>query len=182
MESDLNAESKFIRLGESRYGFLACSLLLLATIYPVLGWGFVGLGLWTAAFWSVLFGALAAVGVEIGVQRLFRWLAAAALAAGLAGLACYNLRNSGHDWIFPIFDGLTLLFLVLATGRVLARRITVLKRTSVPVLNPVRLVFVMHSHAGFLSQISDSNARVLTAETSIIDTRSWRNDVCCRLV
>ncbi len=105
-------------LARGRYVLLAGALLLLGAMYPLLGWGLAGLTLWTVAFWSVLLGALYAVGTSRDVRRLARILAALAFASGVAGLACYNLRESGHDWIFSLFDGLTLLFLLLATGRI----------------------------------------------------------------
>lgn len=106
-------------LFRGRYALLAGALLLLAAMYPVLGLGFLGLSLWTVGFWAVLLGALNAVGSSRSIRRLSRILAAVAFAAGVAGLGCYNLRDSGHDWIFTLFDGLTLLFLILATGRIL---------------------------------------------------------------
>ena len=84
-------------------------------MYPLLGHGLVGLALWTAVFWSVLLAALRAVGPDARVRRVGRVLAAVAVAAGIAGLACYNLRDSEHAWMFAVFDGLTLLFLLLAT-------------------------------------------------------------------
>lgn len=106
-------------LFRGRYALLAGALLLLAAMYPVLALGFFGLTLWTVAFWAVLLGALYAVGSGRGIRRLSRVLAAVAFLAGAAGLSCYNLRDSGHDWIFTLFDALTLLFLLLATGRIL---------------------------------------------------------------
>jgi len=101
---------------QGSYLRLSAALLVLALMYPMLGQGLGGLAAWTVAFWLVLLGALHAVGTTSHVRRLGRILAVVAFGAGIAGLACYNLRDSDHDWIFAVLDGLTLLFLVLATG------------------------------------------------------------------
>lgn len=114
-------ESEQLRTGtrrffRGRYTLLVLALLSLALVYPVLGLGLPGLTLWTIVFWSVLLGALHAIGMGPRVRRLARSLAVLAISAGVAGLACYQLRETGHAWIFALFDMLTLLFLALATA------------------------------------------------------------------
>lgn len=101
------------------YLYLCAALLALACAYPLLGYGVPGLATWTVAFWVVLLGVLHAIGTDPHMRRLARTLAAVAVAAGVASLACYNLSRSSHGWIFAITDGLTLLFLLLATGAIL---------------------------------------------------------------
>lgn len=112
-------EPRARRLIRGRYLQLSAALVVLAAMYPMLGLGLAGLGSWTVAFWLVLLGALHAVGSSQRVRRLGRVLAAVAFGAGVTGLACFNLTEWGHDWIFALFDGLTLLFLILATGVIL---------------------------------------------------------------
>jgi Ion channel len=102
-----------------KYFRLSAALLVLALMYPMLARGLLGLGSWTMAFWLVLVGALRVVGSSHRVRRLGRVLAAVAFGAGVAGLACYNLSDSTHGWLFSAFDALTLLFLLLATGVIL---------------------------------------------------------------
>ncbi|MFT7680449.1 MAG: hypothetical protein ACI8QC_004455 [Planctomycetota bacterium] len=104
------------RFWRGRYAMLGLALLSLAFAYPVLGFGLPGLSLWTLAFWSVLLGALHAIGIGPRLRWIARTLAVFAICAGIAGLACYQLRQTNHAWVFALFDGLTLLFLALATG------------------------------------------------------------------
>lgn len=106
----------FAVLLRGRYTLLAAALLLLAAMYPLLEFGLLGLGLWTVGFWSVLLGAVRAVGVSRRVQRLARVLALTAVAAGAAAFACYELGMPSHGWVFVVFDGLSFLFLALATA------------------------------------------------------------------
>lgn len=99
-----------------RYALLALALVSLALFYPVLALGLQGLSLWTIVFWSVLLSALHAIGMGPRMRRIARTLAVLAISAGLAGLAFYQFRHTSHAWVFALFDGLTLLFLALATA------------------------------------------------------------------
>ena len=108
-----------VRVLHGRYAPLALALVFLGIMYPLLGMGVAGLSAWTAAFWSVLMGALHAVGMRGRARRIALSLAALAILSGASGLLCYALDLASHGWLFVLFDGLTFVFLALATGEVL---------------------------------------------------------------
>jgi len=106
-------------VGSSRFLFLGCALLALAALYPILGYGRMGLTVWTVTFWGVLLAAVHAVGHQPRVRLLARVLGGAALVAGMTGVACFDLLGSAQPWALASINLLTLLFLLLATGAVL---------------------------------------------------------------
>lgn len=111
--------SQSMRVSRGRYAPLALALLFLGIMYPLLGMGVPGLGAWTAAFWAVLMGALRAVGMRGRARKIARDLAILAALSGASGLVCYAFDLASHGWLFTLFDGLTFVFLALATGEVL---------------------------------------------------------------
>ena len=102
-----------------RFHFLGAALVVLAGLYPILGFGRLGLMIWTVTFWIMLLAAIHAASLGPRVRKVARALGVTALAAGVAGLVCYELLEGAHGWIFVTVDALTLVFLVFATGAVL---------------------------------------------------------------
>tara|TARA_R110002094_G_scaffold27445_5_gene40508 strand:- start:2862 stop:3569 length:708 start_codon:yes stop_codon:yes gene_type:complete len=107
----------------SRHGnqfyFLGAALLVLAALYPILGWGQMGLIAWTVTFWVMLLAAIHAASLGPRVRLVSRGLGATAVMAGVAGLLCHEFLKGTHGWVFAAVDALTLTFLIFATGAVL---------------------------------------------------------------
>lgn len=102
-----------------RYLVLGCALTALAVMYPLLGYGLVGLAAWTGAFWIVLLGVLRASTTEGSAKGFERVLAVLAAAGSLGTLAFHGLRPQAHGALFAFFDSLALIFLAVATLRML---------------------------------------------------------------
>lgn len=102
-----------------RYFVLGSSLAVLALLYPLLGYGVLGLGIWTAAFWIVLLGVLRASTTTGGARSLERGLAILAALGSLGTVALHHANPEPHGLLFAAFDGLTLAFLWTATFRLL---------------------------------------------------------------
>lgn len=83
----------------------------------MLGYGLVGLGAWTGAFWLVLLGVLRASTTEGRARGLERVLAVLAAIGSLGTVAFHGMRPTAHGGLFALFDGLALVFLVVATIR-----------------------------------------------------------------
>ena len=102
-----------------RYFVLGSALAALALMYPLLGHGLVGLGAWTGAFWLVLLGVLRASTTEGRARGLERALAVLAAVGSLGIVAFHGMRPQAHGGLFAFFDSLALMFLVVATLRIL---------------------------------------------------------------
>ena len=102
-----------------RYFVLGSSLAVLALLYPLLGFGVFGLGIWTAAFWLVLLGVLRASTTEGRARSLERGLAILAALGSLGTVALHHANPEPHRLLFAFFDGLALAFLGVATYRLL---------------------------------------------------------------
>lgn len=102
-----------------RYFVLGGALTVLAVMYPLLGYGLVGLGAWTGAFWLVLLGVLRASTTKGRARGLERVLAVLAATGSLGTVAFHGMYPQAHGALFALFDGLALVFLVVATLRIL---------------------------------------------------------------
>jgi len=102
-----------------RYFALGIALTVLALMYPVLGYGLVGLAAWTGAFWLVLLGVLRASTTKGRARGVERALAALAAIGSLGTVAFHGMRPEAHGELFALFDGLALVFLVVASVRIL---------------------------------------------------------------
>ena len=102
-----------------RYFVLGSALTVLAAMYPLLGYGLVGLGVWTGAFWLVLLGVLRASATEGRARGRERALAALAAIGSLGTVAFHGTSPQAHGGLFALFDSLALVFLVVATVRIL---------------------------------------------------------------
>ena len=102
-----------------RFFVLGCALTVLAGMYPLLGYGLIGLGAWTGAFWLVLLGVLRASTTKGRARGLERALAVLAAVGSLGTVAFHAMRPEAHEGLFAFFDSLALLFLVVATLRIL---------------------------------------------------------------
>ena len=107
------------RAKKHRFHFLAIALLGLAGMYPILGFGRIGLAIWTVSFWIVILSAIRAASLGPRVRKAARVLGATALFAGIAGLGCFAFVEGTHSWVFVAIDALTLVFLAFATCAVL---------------------------------------------------------------
>lgn len=104
-----------------RYFALGSSLAVLALLYPLLGHGVLGLGIWTAAFWVVLLGVLHASTTEGRARSFERGLAILAALGSLGTVALHHTNPEPHSLLFALFDGFALAFLGVATIRLLKR-------------------------------------------------------------
>ena len=102
-----------------RYFVLGIALTVLALMYPVLGYGLVGMAVWTAAFWLVLLGVLRASTTRGRARRFERALAALAAIGSLGTVVFHGMHPKAHGELFALFDCLALVFLVVATVRIL---------------------------------------------------------------
>jgi len=105
-------------------------MIVLAISYPALGFGTVGLILWTGIFWIVLLSLMYLPSFNRPVLHL-AWKALTGLAGAscAAIIWCYTFRSTGHGWIFVALNVLTLMFLCAAGGSLahslfLTRRVT----------------------------------------------------------
>ena len=102
------------------YYFLGAALVLLAALYPILGYGLIGQTAWTVTFWTVLLAAIHATGRQPRVRTSARFLGGLALLAGIAGFVQLYVSGEANFWLIAIVDILTLVFLIFATGAVLS--------------------------------------------------------------
>lgn len=102
-----------------RYFALGVSLAALALLYPLLGHGAIGLGIWTAAFWLVLLGVLRSSLTEGRARSFERALAILAAIGSLGTVALHHANPEPHGLLFAVFDGLALAFLGVATIRLM---------------------------------------------------------------
>ena len=115
----MNAKPTPVSHPAGRYLVLGAGLSALALMYPLLGYGLKGLGAWTAAFWLVLLGVLRASTTEGRARGFERALAALAAIGSLGVVAFHGMHPQAHRGLFALFDGLALVFLVVATVRIL---------------------------------------------------------------
>lgn len=101
------------------YLVLGTALTVLAVMYPLLGYGVVGLIAWTAAFWMVLLGVLRASTSDGRARGFERVLAGLAAVGSLGTVVFHAMRPEAHGVLFGFFDSLALLFLVVATARII---------------------------------------------------------------
>ncbi len=102
-----------------RYFVLGIALAVLALMYPVLGYGLVGLAAWSGAFWLVLLGVLRASTTKGRARDFERMLATLAALGSMGTLAFHAMNPEPHRLLFAFFDVFALLFLVVATARIL---------------------------------------------------------------
>lgn len=99
------------------YGHLGLSIIGLAALYPVLGFGVKGLAIWTGMFLVMLLGIVHALHPQrLWPARLCSFLCFSTFAAALAATVCYAMNADGHGWIFVILNALILAYLAMATG------------------------------------------------------------------
>ena len=125
-------------------GFYAigASLIAIAALYPVLGFGTAGLIAWTVSFYALL-AALANRQAQVQSRKsVTRALHAFALAVAVAVVVCHAGNERGHGWTLVAVNSLILAYLVLTTAG-LASAVFGSESTSPGVLCGAACVYVL---------------------------------------